>query len=68
MDCDPHAVRWTLRKVGGEHQYTKWHWTDDAVVTVCGVIIRFGEIQIFPETDDDIERVDCKHCKRQMGL
>jgi hypothetical protein len=63
-----HAVRWASRTVAGinELAYGKWHWTEDANVTLCGSRIRLGIDggSFLPDTDDDPARVDCKRCKR----
>jgi hypothetical protein len=61
---EPHAVRWARRKVRGEYEWTRWHYTVDSSMTVCGLPIRLGNEQgtFLPETDD-AERTDCCRCK-----
>lgn len=71
-DVEPHAVRWGLYKIMGgmDIQYTKWHWTTDADMTVCGRPIKLISEKcetVLPETYDEVEKVDCKHCLRKLG-
>ncbi len=60
-----HAVRWARRELKRLFtlDYTKWHGTADSKFTLCGIPIPLGlRGTFFPETDDDINRVDCKRC------
>lgn len=66
MPCEPHAVRWTRRMVFNEYDYTRWHYTQDASWTVCGISIPVGiGPKILPETSE-VEDVDCDNCLRIM--
>lgn len=69
-DTEPHAVRWYRRVLRGQmrEDWTRWHWTENASFTVCGVPIPIGIDggSFLPETDDDLRVVDCKHCARQV--
>jgi len=63
---DPHAVRWATRELKRlmDLDYTKWHYTNDASFTVCGLSIPVGNDNgtFLPETDDEVSRVNCKKC------
>lgn len=72
LSADAHAVRWALYKeMGGmEIHYTKWHWTTNTDTTVCGRRINLVNEKtqsVLPQTDDEIEAVNCKHCLKQLG-
>lgn len=65
---EPHAVRWARRELKRLMMldYTKWHWTEDGVFTICGVLIPIGldlPGTCFPECYDWFEIVDCERCK-----
>lgn len=67
----PHAVRWSLYKIMGgmDIQYSKWHWTTDANMTLCGRQIRLINDKcgtVLPETDDEMKTVDCKYCLKRL--
>lgn len=65
---EPHAVRWSRREVRHELEYSKWHWTLDAQQTLCRIPIPLGLAGTFlPDTDDEIERIDCRKCLRILG-
>ena len=63
---DPHAVRWYRRWIKRDFrkEWGRWHWTDDADMTVCGIRIRIGIEggSFLPETDDEVQTVTCKRC------
>ena len=63
-DDGPHAVRWARRKVRNEYQWTKWHWTENSMMTLCQVPISLAHEggTFLPDTDDDIDTVDCHNC------
>ena len=50
--------------------FTRWHWTLDANITLCGRLIIIGRdnVPLFPETDDLSDVVDCKICRRRLTL
>ena len=68
---DPHAVRWARRAL--KHMftldYTKWHWTEDSTVTLCGARIQIGcdGGTFLPETDELKSTVTCRHCVAALG-
>lgn len=70
-DSDPHAARWARRRLKRmfDMDWTRWHWTEDARFTACGVSIPIGLDggTQFPETDDEMSRVDCRRCLRKLG-
>lgn len=57
---DPHAVRWVIRMVCKEPEFSKWHYTGDGNFSLCRVLIPVTSIWL-PQTDV-IEQVDCKNC------
>jgi len=66
-----HAVRWARRYL---HRmmaldYTKWHATRDANLTLCGcsIPLAINGGTFLPETDDELSRVDCKRCIPILG-
>lgn len=63
----PHAVRWAQREIFSkfEMQYSKWHWTTDANITICGRSIQLiaDGPALLPETDDDHNKVTCSRCR-----
>lgn len=65
MEMEPHAVRWALRKVRNELDYTRWHYARNADWTLCGHVIRLAVETFLPETDE-VERVDCRQCLRRL--
>ena len=62
---EPHAVRWALRKVRGEMDYTRWHYARNSSWTLCGHTIRLAVETFLPETQE-LDRVDCGQCLRRM--
>ena len=62
-----HAVRWVVRisvAMLNTEIFSKWHWTDDANVTLCGRHIPcMTKYATMPEFDDEDTQVDCKYCK-----
>lgn len=71
-ESEEYAVRWPQRYHSGLFSvvWTKWHWTNDSSMTLCGYPIRIGACDncpLFPETDDEVERVDCFFCKRKLS-
>ena len=63
----PHAVRWAKRDIPSRHEteYSKWHWTINASVTICGrpiQLIADGPATP-PETHDDPSKVTCACCR-----
>lgn len=67
-DGNPHAVRWARRTVRNEYEWTRWHWTKDTLLTLCDVPIALANEggTFLPDTDDDINVVDCKRCLRRV--
>lgn len=67
---EPHAVRWAKREVRNEPDYTRWHWTTGACLTLCGVLISLisDGWPHLPETDERIEIVDCRRCLAALKL
>lgn len=70
---EPHAVRWAVRYSPAPWSddgaiWTKWHWTENANNTLCGLPIIIGRdnAPLFPQTDDRQEQVTCKRCKRKL--
>ena len=66
----PHAVRWAHRDIRSrfEMQYSSWHWTDDANLTMCGrriMLISDGPAML-PETRDDSGAVTCRRCAARL--
>jgi len=70
MDTEPHAVRWARQWDAKlwDYKWTKWHYTLDAMQTLCGAMIPVGleKGTFLPETDEEASRVDCRKCKRQL--
>jgi hypothetical protein len=69
VEPECYAVRWARRMLAwcNEPDWTKWHWTEDGVETLCRWPIRLGaEGSFLPETDEAVERVDCLHCRRAV--
>jgi hypothetical protein len=68
---EPHATRWAGRRLKRMFawDWTKWHATEDASMTLCGLPIRLAiEGGTFlPETDDGFEKVDCKKCLKVIA-
>jgi hypothetical protein len=64
---EPHAVRWALREVRNELQYTRWHWSDVDCWTLCGHVVRLAVATFLPETDEDVGRVDCGQCLKRLN-
>lgn len=68
---EPHAVRWARRylKAAFTYDWTRWHWTNDASFTLCGVPvpISLSGGTFFPETDEDPGMVSCTHCLRKLS-
>ena len=65
-DCEPHAVRWAQREIKSQFttQYSKWHWTTDANLTLCGRhIMLISGLAMLPETHEDAGKVTCERCK-----
>jgi hypothetical protein len=62
-----HAVRWARRKLQRTYSmdWTRWHITDDACVTLCGVHIGIALAGRFlPESDDEWQCVaTCRRCR-----
>ena len=72
MTTEPHAVRWAQREIRSrfQTQFSKWHWTTDAMETICGVrimLISDGPAML-PETYDETERVNCKRCRKMLSF
>lgn len=67
---EPHAVRWARRTVRHEWEYSRWHWTQDAHLTLCGRIIPIAMITgtFLPETDSEEEMVNCRLCRKRLTL
>jgi len=69
-DDPPYATRWAIRplKRAWSIQWTKWHWTTNGDFTLCGRAIVIGreDVPMFPETDDEVKRVDCASCKKSL--
>ncbi len=65
IPVEPHAVRWASRRVRGELQFTKWHYTDNASFTACELPILLAVATLLPETED-VEYVDCKRCLSKL--
>lgn len=68
---EPHAVRWATSKNRFRPDglaWGKWHWTVDASLTLCGVPIVIGSERgsFLPNTDERIEKVNCKKCLLKM--
>ena len=67
-DNPSHAVRWATRTLKRMFsvEYTKWHWTIDARLTLCGrpIVIFRVEDAVFPDTYDDPDRIECERCKK----
>lgn len=66
---DPHAVRWYNRRDRyGNPQWTKWHYTTDALTTACGryVNLAIEGGSFLPDTDENLDKVDCKYCKNKL--
>lgn len=66
----PHAVRWAQREIRRRFytEYSRWHWTTDATLTLCGrriQLISNGQ-SMLPESIDDASFVDCKQCKKTL--
>lgn len=61
-----HAVRWWRRCVRGDPDWTRWHLSRNADVTLCGqripLAIQGGSF--LPETDEDPARATCRRCRR----
>ena len=71
MATEPHAVRWAQREILGsfEMQYSKWHWTLDASLTLCNRPIQLiaDGTALLPETHDDPAKVTCKRCAKLLS-
>jgi len=74
-ESDSYAVRWAQRyyrrySLPDRVQWTKWHWTDDSNVTLCGhqIILLRDNCPMLPQTSDDAGQVECVHCRRKLGL
>jgi hypothetical protein len=65
-EFEPHAVRWALRMVRGERQYTRWHYTRSAGWTLCGHVIRLA-VETFPPETNEPDRVDCRQCLSRLN-
>ena len=65
----PHVVWWGLWKGAlGVIHYSKKHFTENSVFTLCGRSIPIGgNIAFFPKTDDDPTQVTCIICKKARG-
>ena len=67
----PHAVRWAQREIFGrfEMQYSKWHWTIDASMTLCNRSIQLiaDGPALLPETRDDANAVTCAKCRKLLA-
>jgi hypothetical protein len=65
-DSGPHAVRWFRRVLRSQFRedWTRWHWTENGDFTRCGNSIPLGIEggSMFPDTDDEMARVDCRRC------
>ena len=59
-----HAIRWASRKTDTGWRYTKWHLAKNANTTLCNLPIRIAIDggSFLPETNDDLEMVECKRC------
>jgi hypothetical protein len=70
LGTTPHAVRWAQREL--KHcfgmQYSRWHWTKNAVETVCGTRIQLiaDGPAMLPETDERMGKVTCRRCLRLL--
>jgi hypothetical protein len=63
------ATRWIKHKNLGNNGYTKWHWTEDGIMTLCNNMIPLGSnLNFIPETDDEEETVNCKKCLHKMDI
>lgn len=68
-----HAVRWARRRLVRMFGYdwTRWHITDDATRTLCGVVVAIATDHgtALPDSDDDwATRADCKRCRHRADL
>ena len=67
----PHAVRWAQREIfcRFEMQYSQWHWTTDALHTICGMPIKLitDGPALLPEAHDDPAKVTCKRCRALLA-
>lgn len=54
------AVRWPLRKVASEQQWSAWHLTEDGQRTQCGLTL-----PSYAEADLPY-RVTCKQCLKAL--
>jgi hypothetical protein len=66
----PHAVRWAKRdvKCRFETEYSLWHWTTDACLTLCNrpiLLIQDGPAML-PESNDDASTVTCRRCAKLL--
>lgn len=72
MTDGPHAVRWAQRYIERAFtvQYSKWHWTNDSSMTLCGRHIQIinEAAAMLPETRDDKEKVTCRQCRLRLEL
>jgi hypothetical protein len=71
MEHEHYAVRWARHEFRNKllgFRYTKWHWTEDETLTLCGARIPVGldHGTFLPETEDDVEFVTCKRCLNKM--
>lgn len=68
---EPHAMRWAIRpnKALFDVTWIKWHWTLESAFTLCHLPIVIGRenVPMFPECNDEIEKVNCKRCLNQLG-
>jgi hypothetical protein len=66
------AVRWYRRRTMGGvlPDWTRWHWTEDGLFTVCGwaIPLAIDGGSFVPETDSRMGRVDCQNCRRKLSL
>ena len=66
-----HAVRWVVgERLGGMMQiYSRWHWALNESWTACGRPIAMGtKLSFLPETNDKIEKVECKQCRSKLDV
>lgn len=72
MTDGPHAVRWAQRYIAHAFtmQYSKWHWTNDSSMTLCGRPIQIinEAAAMLPETRDDKKKVTCRQCRLRLEL
>lgn len=66
----PHAVRWAQRDIkhSFDMQFSRWHWTTNAIEAVCGTKIQLisDGPAMLPETDDMMSKVTCKRCLKLL--